>query len=1036
MRFFIGLLLLICLGACGEKGRVERKEKKILIATDLKGWQNSTSQAFMSSLTTIGSQHAFSSDTISDLQKLRTEFLKDYSALVLLNLSTDSFDIRQQADIQRYSQAGGGILHLNTTLNLPLTWPWYEKILHEVAQESETIATKVKKAGPDSDFRHLAYDGGRHLLGRLSTNNMQQQGFEKKLWQSLQYAIGDNSYNYTLANAAPAPEDNRFVKVVLDDEVNEPMELAVLADGKVIFIERRGKMKLYDPELGRTRLLADFDVCTSGNYEDGMLGLAADPNFEENNYIYLYYSPGADCQKAQQLSRFVLHKGDSLILASEKLLLEVPVQRETCCHSGGSITFDAQGNLYVSTGDNTSSKESDGYTPIDERPGRAPFDAQKSSANTHDLRGKVLRITPSAEGSYSIPDGNLFPKDGSEGRPEIYTMGARNPFRITVDHKTGYLYWGDVGPDVGRDGRYGPQSYDEWNQARKPGYFGWPYFQGDNKPFPDRNFETDEVGKLFDPKHPINDSPNNYGSKQLPPAQKAFIWYPKGLSTEFPMLGVGSNSAMSGPVYYQDLYHAESEVSFPAYYNGKLFIYEWARSWVKVVTMNDAGDLIKIEPFLPEETFVNPIEMEFGPDGAMYMLEYGRQYFADNPEAKLVRIEYAEGNRKPVAKIVVDKQAGAAPFHLTFSARSSFDHDEGDVLSYEWIFTDDQHTQIKGIETRFVFEKAGVYRPQLLLTDSSGASSSAEIEILVGNAPPEIEIVYSGNQSFYFEGNKNDYQIIVRDAEDEKKGGIDTDQLKVNLLYLAQKDMLSYMSVEQLLAQGDLSQLKGKRLIDGSDCLSCHHIKKKNIGPSYEEVAMRYKDDPLAIEYLADKIISGGNGNWGEKIMAGHPQHTIQEAAEMARFILSLAEKRSSAKDLSASGQLFTPMSRTLNSASAYLLSATYTDQGANGIRPLSTRANMLLSYPQIEAEDIRSKEGGWVQMFGVDQGRAALNGLRHQNWLALKDIDLRGIGQLSFHGLSVAGGALLLRLDAVDGPLIGRLSIPKRGAKTVLANI
>ena len=211
--------------------------------------------------------------------------------------------------------------------------------------------------------------------------------------------------------------------------------------------------------------------------------------------------------------------------------------------------------------------------------GRAPFDAQKSSGNMNDLRGKVLRIKPNSYGTYEIPDGNLFPKDGSEGRPEIYAMGARNPFRISVDSKTVYLYWGDVGPDVGQNGRYGPESFDEWNQARTPGNYGWPFFVGDNKAYPDRDFAADKVGELFDPARPVNNSPNNTGNEILPPARPAFIWYPKGISPVFPMLGKGSNSAMAGPIYYADKYPENSRVKLPDYYNGKLLIYEWARSW-------------------------------------------------------------------------------------------------------------------------------------------------------------------------------------------------------------------------------------------------------------------------------------------------------------------------------------------------------------------------------------------------------------------------------------------------------------------------
>ena len=118
---------------------------------------------------------------------------------------------------------------------------------------------------------------------------------------------------------------------------------------------------------------------------------------------------------------------------------------------------------------------------MDEREGRSPWDAQGSSANTDNLRGKILRIKPEPDGAYSIPDGNLFPKDGSAGRPEIYVMGNRNPFRLSIDARTGYLYWGEVGPDAGEDGpARGPKGHDEVNQARQAGNFGWPLFVGDN----------------------------------------------------------------------------------------------------------------------------------------------------------------------------------------------------------------------------------------------------------------------------------------------------------------------------------------------------------------------------------------------------------------------------------------------------------------------------------------------------------------------------------------------------------------------------
>ncbi len=203
--------------------------------------------------------------------------------------------------------------------------------------------------------------------------------------------------------------------------------------------------------------------------EDGLLGVAADPDFKNNRWVYFYYAVAGD-RSVSHLVRFEL-KGEELVQSSKKVLLEVPTQRVYCCHSAGHITFDVNGLLYLSTGDNTNAEEIEGHNPTDERPGRELSDDQASTANSMDYRGKILRIKPEPDGTYSIPEGNLFPKDGSVGKPEIYVMGVRNPFRMSVDPKTGFLYWGDVGPDTQVRAEEGTLSYDEINQARGPGFF-------------------------------------------------------------------------------------------------------------------------------------------------------------------------------------------------------------------------------------------------------------------------------------------------------------------------------------------------------------------------------------------------------------------------------------------------------------------------------------------------------------------------------------------------------------------------------------
>ncbi|GAB4411318.1 MAG: hypothetical protein OHK0039_16410 [Bacteroidia bacterium] len=975
----------------------------------------------------VATRQGFAFVASQDPALLDEDSLMRYSVVVIHGLQGDSCDIRQQSDLQRYVQAGNGLVLIDARLSQPYTFPWLEHLLRPqtIAQPGEAI-TRVRDE--QTFFTLRDYDGGRVAWTTPGTDIWRTSGLEDALGQAFGFARGDNSYDPARITAPRAPKDNRFTHIVLDDyDVNEPMELAVTPTGKVIYIERRGRMKMYDPETESVRLLATFDVCTEGNYEDGLLGLTLDPNFARNGYLYLYYSPGADCQRPQTLSRFRMYQ-DSLIIGSEKVILEVPVQRETCCHSGGSIAFGPDGCLYLSTGDNTSSKESDGYTPIDERPGRGPFDAQKSSGNRADLRGKILRIRPTDFATYEIPAGNLFPRDGSQGRPEIYVMGCRNPFRFSIDARRGWLYWGDVGPDVGYDGRYGPQSYDEWNQARQPGNYGWPYFVGNNFAYRQRDFATDTLGAFFDPAHPVNSSPNNYGPRDLPPARPAFIWYPYGRSAEFPMLGTGSRSAMAGPVYYRDAYPAQSQVRFPDYYDGKLFIYEWARSWIKVVTLDSAGNLVKIEDFLPDLTLTKPIDIEFGPDGAMYMLEYGQNYFMNNPEARLVKIEYAEGNRLPKPIVQVDKPDGAAPHTASFCAAGSFDYDEADsVLRYLWSFTDPQAVQAEGETATFTFTENGTYQALLRVVDPAGDTAEATIQVRVGNAPPTIDIVADINEDFFFPGQRIDYRVAISDPED---GVADVSRSQVSWVYVPDgHDLQVLLGEGGGLPEGSILHLDGLTRINNSDCRSCHALREHSVGPSYYEISRRYLGDAGAERYLARKIISGGNGVWGEKIMASHPQHSEDETAAMARYILSLAESDRNRR-LPLQGTVQT--AATALPGSVYLLSATYTDAGGGAIAPLSTRVLRYLSYPRIEAESYDHARGASQGRMGAarDIGVAYMGG--DTAWLCLGAKDLTQVAAMQVRYQSRSGGRIELRAGSPDGTLLGQAALGTRTDWTV----
>jgi cytochrome c len=224
-------------------------------------------------------------------------------------------------------------------------------------------------------------------------------------------------------------------------------------------------------------------------------------------------------------------------------------------------------------------------------------------------------------------------------------MGCRNPFRISVDQTTGALFWGDIGPDArAGDSLRGPAGFDEINQARRAGNFGWPYFVADNKPYRLWDFDRQQPGGASNPAEPTNTSRYNTGPKNLPSAQAAMLWYPYAHSRQF-QVGEGGRSAMAGPVY---CYNPKKKLSgqFPREFNGSLFIYDWWRSWIIRVQLDKEGNpsksiggSLRMERICERLAFGRPIDMEFGPDGCLYILEYGNGW-KENQDARLVRLEY------------------------------------------------------------------------------------------------------------------------------------------------------------------------------------------------------------------------------------------------------------------------------------------------------------------------------------------------------------------------------------------------------------
>jgi cytochrome c len=1083
LTLIVPLLLVAALALFGAGTRVEPNKINVLVFSKTAAFRHQSIEAGKAALAKMAKEKGFGVSFNEDATQFSESNLKKYNTVVFLNTTGDVLNAGQQSAFERYIQAGGGYVGIHAATDTEYEWPWYGQLAGAYFLDHPMTPSNVQKGKysvvkrdwatqgmPDSfertdefySFKNISpritvvlkideksyiggkngdnhpmswyqeFDGGRSFYTAMghTDETFAEPLFLNHLWAGIHYTAGGDAPK-PLDFSKSRPEENRFTKVVLKDKLDEPMELTLLDKDRVLFIQRKGEVRLYNNKTKELKTIATIPVSTKyvnkegkeSMGEDGLLGLNKDPNFAQNHWIYLYYSTPEASKNI--LTRYEL-RGDELLLDSKKVLLEVPTQREECCHTGGSIAWDKTGNLYLSTGDNTNPHGSDGYSPSDEREGRSAWDAQKSSANTNDLRGKIIRIKPQSDGTYTIPEGNLFPKGTPQTRPEIYTMGHRNPFRISVDLRTGYVYWGEVGPDAAKpDSLRGPAGHDEVGQARKPGNFGWPHFVGDNKSYYKYDFVNKKSLVKWDASAPSNTSPNNTGLKVLPPAQKAFVWYPYGESPEFPLVGSGGRNAMAGPVFYSDDFK-NAPRAFPKYYNGKFFEYDWMRGWIMAVTMNEQGDFVSMERFMPSYKFSNPMDMEFAEDGDLYMLEYGSGWFTANDDARLVRIEYNGGNRKPQLHMLANQMGGAAPFNLKLSSKGTFDAD-GDALKYTWkVASKAGFSKVFATpDANLTLTQKGVYTATLTVNDGKGGVSTQAMEITVGNEPPILSLeMPKSNKSFYTANKSFPYEIKVKDKEDGMLGkGIDPEQVAVTIDYLAEG--YDKVAIAQGHRSADANALfaNGKKLIDASDCMACHSKDKKSIGPTYRAVAMKYKGDATALEKLTKKVIAGGSGVWGETAMAGHPQLSTADASEMVKYILNIANETPKEKTLPVKGTYTAKAPASDKGKGVYIVRASYEDRGANGMPSLRSEQSFVLRNASVDPHGFDEYQDVNKMAFG---GNNLAIPAKSGSYMAMKQIDLNGLMALQVFAvapkpqLNAVGGKIELRVGSPSGRLLG----------------
>ena len=496
-----------------------------------------------------------------------------------------------------------------------------------------------------------------------------------------------------------------FESEVVAEGLVLPTAIAFTPDGRIFVAQKGGSIRIIqNGELLDEPLVTLTDVNNFG--DRGLLGLAVDPNFAQNGYIYVSYThentPGVNVagSKTGRIVRLTVF-GNSANEFSRRVLVGsvggtigatscddydvtadcIPSDSNT--HSVGGLRFGPDGMLYATLGDGAD------FVAVDPRALRAQ--------DLDSLGGKVLRINRDGTGPTDNP---FYTGDPNDNRSKVYALGVRNAFRFNFHPTTGQLYIGDVG--------WG--DYEALYRGVPGANYGWPCLEGSNASAYD-----------CEPSSPVTDP---------------FYEYSHGADGAAIIAGAFPSSG-----------------AYPAQYDNSFFMADYALRWIKRLELDSSGtEVIRLEDFADN---VFPVDMVTGPGGNLY--------YIDIVFGTLNRITHTDGKRRPIVELNVDRNSGELPLAVAFSGAGSYDPD-GDALSYFWNFGDG--TSSSEAEPTHTYTSAGTYIASLTVTDEFGASATRNVTIFAGNQAPEVTITNPPSGSLYQADEEVTVSATAVDPED------------------------------------------------------------------------------------------------------------------------------------------------------------------------------------------------------------------------------------------------------------------------------